>query len=61
MRICEGECSETQYWLQVLVDAEMLARKDTDLIIKDGSLFDVTIPVDMVFIRGETVYRRVQN
>ena len=35
--------------------------KDADLIIKGGSLFDVTIPVDMVFIRGEPVYRRVQN
>jgi imidazolonepropionase-like amidohydrolase len=35
--------------------------KDADLIIKGGSLFDVTIPVDMVFIRGELVYRRIQN
>jgi imidazolonepropionase-like amidohydrolase len=30
--------------------------KDADLIVKAGSLFDVTIPVDMVFINGEIVY-----
>ena len=24
MHICEGECSETQYWLEVIVDAKML-------------------------------------
>jgi imidazolonepropionase-like amidohydrolase len=30
--------------------------KDADLIVKAGSLFDVTIPVDMVFIDGEIVY-----
>jgi imidazolonepropionase-like amidohydrolase len=35
--------------------------KDADLIIKGGSLFDVTIPVDTVFIRGEPVYRRVRD
>ncbi len=28
MRICEGECSETQYWLEVIVDAEMLPQND---------------------------------
>jgi len=30
--------------------------KDADLIVKAGSLFDVTIGVDMVFIDGEIVY-----
>jgi four helix bundle protein len=24
IRICEGECSETQYWLEVIVEAKML-------------------------------------
>jgi len=24
MQICEGECSETQFWLEVMVDAKML-------------------------------------
>jgi imidazolonepropionase-like amidohydrolase len=32
--------------------------KDADLIIKSGSLFDVTIPVDMVFINGKIAYRK---
>jgi len=32
--------------------------KDADLIVKAGSLFDVTIPVDMVFINGRISYRR---
>jgi imidazolonepropionase-like amidohydrolase len=32
--------------------------KDGDLIIKAGSLFDVTIPVDMVFINGKIAYRK---
>lgn len=32
--------------------------KDADLIIKAGSLFDVTIPVDMVFINGRIAYRK---
>ncbi len=32
--------------------------KDADLIIKGGSLFDVTIPVDMVFINGKIAYRK---
>jgi imidazolonepropionase-like amidohydrolase len=32
--------------------------KDADLIIKAGSLFDVTIPVDMVFINGQIAYRK---
>ena len=32
--------------------------KDADLIVKAGSLFDVTIPVDMVFIDGRIVYRK---
>lgn len=32
--------------------------KDADLIIKSGSLFDVTIPVDMVFVNGKIAYRR---
>jgi imidazolonepropionase-like amidohydrolase len=32
--------------------------KDADLIIKAGSLFDVTIPVDMVLINGKIAYRK---
>jgi four helix bundle protein len=28
IRICEGECSETQYWLEVIVEAEMLPWKE---------------------------------
>ena len=32
--------------------------KDADLIIKTGSLFDVTIPVDMVIIDGKIAYRK---
>ncbi len=24
MKICEGECSETQYWLEVIVESQML-------------------------------------
>jgi four helix bundle protein len=28
MSICEGECSETQYWLEVIVEAEMLPWKE---------------------------------
>lgn len=32
--------------------------KDADLIIKAGSLFDVTIPVDMVLINGKIAYNR---
>ena len=32
--------------------------KDADLIIKAGSLFDVTIPVDMVFINGKIAYSK---
>lgn len=28
MSICEGECSETQYWLEVIVEAEMLDWKE---------------------------------
>jgi len=32
--------------------------KDADLIIKAGSLFDVTIPVDVVFINGRIAYRK---
>jgi imidazolonepropionase-like amidohydrolase len=32
--------------------------KDADLIIKGGSLFDVTIPVDMVFVNGKIAYKR---
>ena len=37
------------------------AGKDADLVIKGGSLFDVTIPVDMVFINGEIAYRGTQK
>ena len=25
MYICEAECAETQYWIEVIVDAKMLA------------------------------------
>jgi imidazolonepropionase-like amidohydrolase len=32
--------------------------KDADLIIKGGSLFDVTIPVDMVFVDGKIAYKK---
>lgn len=32
--------------------------KDADLIVKAGSLFDVTIPVDIVFIDGKIAYRK---
>ncbi len=32
--------------------------KDADLIVKAGGLFDVTIPVDMVFIDGRIAYRK---
>ncbi len=32
--------------------------KDADLIIKAGSLFDVTIPVGMVFIDGKIAFRK---
>jgi len=32
--------------------------KDADLIVKAGSLFDVTIPVDIVFINGKIAYRK---
>jgi imidazolonepropionase-like amidohydrolase len=32
--------------------------KDADLIIKSGSLLDVTIPVDMVFVNGRIAYKR---
>jgi len=28
MQISEGECSETQYWLEVIIDAEMLPWKE---------------------------------
>lgn len=28
MSICEGECSETQFWIEVIVDAEMLPWKE---------------------------------
>ena len=28
MQICEGECSETQFWLEVVIDAEMLPFKE---------------------------------
>ena len=24
MHICEAECAETQYWLEIIVDAKML-------------------------------------
>ena len=35
--------------------------KDADIVIKDGSLLDMTTPVDMVFINGEIAYRRIQK
>jgi len=28
MQISEGECSETQFWLEVIVDTEMLPWKE---------------------------------
>lgn len=34
--------------------------KDADLIIKAGSLFDVTIPVEMVLINGKIAYRKAK-
>ena len=37
MKICEGECSETQYWLEVLVDAGMLASEDTKTVYDECS------------------------
>ena len=37
MRICEGECSETQYWLKVLVDAGMLVSEDTKTVYDECS------------------------
>ena len=27
MRICEGECSETQYWLEIIADTKMLLQQ----------------------------------
>ncbi len=32
--------------------------KDADIVIKKGSLLDVTTPVDLVFINGKLVYQR---
>jgi len=32
--------------------------KDADLIVKGGSLFDVTVAVDVVFLNGKIAYRR---
>ena len=32
--------------------------KDADLIIKGGSLFDATAPVDLAFVNGKIAYRR---
>ena len=32
--------------------------KDADIVVKKGSLLDVTTPVDMVLIDGQVVYER---
>jgi len=32
--------------------------KDADIVIKKGSLLDVTTPVDLVLINGKLVYQR---
>jgi imidazolonepropionase-like amidohydrolase len=32
--------------------------KDADIVIKRGSLLDVTTPVDLVLINGKIVYQR---
>ena len=32
--------------------------KDADLVIKKGSLLDVTTPVDLVLIEGRVAYQR---
>jgi imidazolonepropionase-like amidohydrolase len=34
------------------------AGKDADIVIKKGSLLDVTTPVDLVLINGKIVYQR---
>jgi imidazolonepropionase-like amidohydrolase len=34
------------------------AGKDADIVIKEGSLLDVTTPVDLVLINGKIVYQR---
>ncbi len=37
MRICEGECSETQYWQKVIVEAELLDWKQVKPIYDECS------------------------
>ncbi|MHC4752360.1 MAG: amidohydrolase family protein [Planctomycetota bacterium] len=32
--------------------------KDADIVVKKGSLLDVTVPVDLVLINGKIVYQR---
>ena len=32
--------------------------KDADIVIKKGSLLDVTTPVDLVLINGKIIYQR---
>ena len=37
MRICEGECSETQYWLEIIADTEMLPKNNVNHIYDECS------------------------
>jgi four helix bundle protein len=37
MHICEGECAETQYWLEVIVDAKMLPWEDVKSVYSECS------------------------
>lgn len=37
MRICEGEASETQYWLEIIADTEMLSRDEVNPIYDECS------------------------
>jgi len=37
MKICEGECSETQYWLEVIVEAEILPWNSVKPIYDEAS------------------------
>ena len=37
MRICEGECSETLYWLEIIADAKMLLQDDVKPIYNECS------------------------
>ena len=37
MHICEGESAETQYWIQVIVDAKMLPWEDVKPVYEECS------------------------